>query len=92
MSEHDKMMAFGHWLATRQAQHRQELYALSVNRNIPIDAIRMKAGNIEAVDLTLQAFTDLYKGDLNKFQVDYLGYEPEKEEDKESDGTSESST
>jgi hypothetical protein len=84
MSEHDKMMAFGHWLTNRVEQQRIELFSLSINRKAPIDAIRIKAGHIEDSVAILSVFTELYKGDLNKFNVDYLGAKPEKEEEKES--------
>jgi len=83
MSDTDKMMAFGSWLSTKRLQLTAELYSLSVNTKAPIDAVRLKAGHIEATQQILEAFTKLYRGDLNKFEVDYLGKDPEKE-DKES--------
>ncbi len=83
MSDHDKMMAFGHWLASKRAQHTAELYSLSINRTAPIDSLRIKAGHIEATQHILEAFTSLYNGDINKFNEDYLGKKPE-EDDKES--------
>jgi hypothetical protein len=79
------MMAFGHWLVAHQTQLHTELYSLSINRTMPLDAIRIKAGHLESVTFILQAFTDLYKGDLNKFMKDWLKQEPTPEpEDKES--------
>lgn len=79
MSDHDKMMAFGHWLTERRAQFAAELSALGIDRTKPIDAIRIKAGHLECMQLTLQAFTELYNGDLEKFMQNYLGKQPENE-------------
>lgn len=80
MSDHDKMMAYGHWLSERKRAFEVELCALGVDRTKPIDAIRIKAGHLEATTLALQAFTELYRGDLGKFREQYLGETPEKEE------------
>lgn len=84
MSEQDKLMAFGTWLTTRKLTIASELYSLSLNTKIPVAAVRIKAGHLEALSHVLDAFTDLYKGDLNKFNTNYLGGTPEEEEDKES--------
>jgi len=84
MSDMDKMMAFGSWLTQRKATFQAELCSLSIDRTKPIDAIRIKAGHLEATTQILKAFTELYQGDINKFLVEYLGQEPEAEE--ESDG------
>jgi hypothetical protein len=84
MSDLDKMMAFGSWLSARAQQLQLELYSLSVNSKVPVDAIRVKAGHIEATGHVLAAFKDLYNGDINKFMEEYLGQRPE--EDKESEG------
>lgn len=85
MSEHDKMMAFGSWLSTRKASVASELYQLSINASQPVDKIRVKAGHLEALQHVLEAFTDLYKGDLNKFMQEYLGQAPEEEEESNDD-------
>ena len=85
MSELDKMMAFGSWLTQRQAAFKSELCALGIDRTKPIDAIRIKAGHLEAATIILQAFTELYKGDLNKFLVEYMGQQPDEEEESEKD-------
>jgi hypothetical protein len=82
MSELDKLVAFGQWLLIKQHQQQAELFSLSVNRTMPVDAIRIKAGHIEATQHILEAFTELYKGDLNKFKEERLGQKPE-EDDKE---------
>lgn len=84
MSESDKMLAFGAWLNAKKIQHANELYALSVNVKAPVDALRIKAGHMEATQHILVAFSELYNGDVNKFMVDYLGQVPEEDEDKES--------
>lgn len=86
MSELDKMMAFGRWLTERRLQFEAELCSLAIDRTKPIDALRIKAGHLEAATQILKAFTELYKGDLGKFMVEYLGQSPEEEE--ESDGDS----
>lgn len=85
MSDHDKMVAFGTWLTTRKEQHTSELFQLAINVNRPAEHLRLKAGHLEATSHILKAFADLYNGDLPTFSKDYLGIEPEKEEEKESD-------
>lgn len=80
MSDLDKMMAFGSWLSQRRLAFQAELSALGIDRTKPIDAIRIKAGHLEAATIILQAFTELYNGDLGKFMKDYLGVEEEEEE------------
>ena len=80
MSDHDKMMAFGHWLTLKKSQLHDELFQTSVNAQRPPAAIRVKAGHIEAYNQVLEVFTELYKGDVNKFMESYLGRAPDKEE------------
>lgn len=87
MSDLDKMMAFGHWLSERRVYLTAELCSLAADRTKPVDAIRLKAGHLENMELVLRAFKDLYNGDLNKFLEEYLGRTPEPEE---SDGDSSS--
>lgn len=89
MSDLDKMMAFGNWLTQRGNQMSAELFALSVNTKVPVDALRIKAGHVEATGHILAAFKDLYNGDINKFMQEYLGQVPEEEagEDGPSKGT-----
>jgi len=90
MSENEKLMAFGSWLTSKKIQHSNELYSLSLNTKAPIDAVRLKAGHLEATQYVLDAFTILYKQDLKQFMREYMGSDPDAEE--ESDGSSESST
>lgn len=85
MSELDKMMAFGHWLTARQVDHGAQLVALSINAKVPVDALRVKAGHLEATTHILAAFKELYNGDLNKFKQEYLGEQPEEEEKESKD-------
>lgn len=85
MSDHDKMMAFGHWLELQRQQLHSELFATAVSRNHPEATIRVKAGHLEAVTQIMGVFKELYDQDLNKFMVNHLGQEPDKEE---SDGDS----
>jgi hypothetical protein len=86
MSDHDKMMAFGHWLSLKHDQEVRELSALAADRSKPIDAIRIKAGHVESSMFILQAFTDLYKEDLGKFNEKWLGKPPDAEEEPTTDG------
>lgn len=81
MSELDKMMAFGSWLTQRHQQFQAELCSLAIDRTKPIDALRIKAGHLEATTQILKAFTELYRGDLGKFLEEYLGQAPEAEEE-----------
>lgn len=85
MSELDKMMAFGHWLSLKKQQLHSELFSAAVSRNHPESVIRVKAGHVEAFTQVLEAFSELYNGDLNKFMESYLGQEPEKEEESQED-------
>ncbi len=89
MSDHDKMMAFGHWLTLRKDTILTELVQLSVNANHAEAKIRVKAGHLEGMQHVLEAFMDLYKHDVGRFNAMYLGV-PEEEE--ESDGVSSGST
>lgn len=84
MSDLDKMMAFGHWLSLRKEQLNSELIQISTNATHSEAKIRVKAGHLESVTHVLEAFSDLYRDDLGKFKVQYLGHQPESEE--ESDG------
>ena len=84
MSDHDKMMAFGHWLTERRAQLQAELAMTCVNKLQPEAAIRVKAGHLESTVFILDAFRELYEGDLTKFMEERLGQKPEAEEEKES--------
>lgn len=86
MSELDKMMAFGHWLNERRVQLGNELVQMSTSSKYPESAVRVKAGHVEAFNMVLAAFKELYDGDLNTFLKEYLGMTPEEEE--ESDGSS----
>lgn len=86
MSDLDKMRAFGSWLHVKKIQHSAELYSLSINTRVPIDALRIKAGHLEATQYILDAFSSLYNGDLNKFMTEYLEQQPEEEEKESSDG------
>lgn len=88
MSELDKMLAFGAWLSSRKVQLQGELYALSVSARQPEASIRVKAGHLEAVTHVLDAFTILYRGDLNKFREQYLGEQLNDEEEELEDGHS----
>jgi hypothetical protein len=92
MSDLDKMMAFGNWLTSRKAQLTMELYSLSLNTKLPIGTIRIKAGHLEATQHVLDAFKDLYNGDLNKFMEEYLGQAPEEEDKESTDGQSDGTT
>ncbi len=77
MSDLDKMMAFGSWLTSKRLQLLTELFSLSINRDAPVDSIRIKAGHIECITQVLGVFKELYDGDLNKFMEEYLGQKPE---------------
>ncbi len=85
MSDFDKMVAFGHWLELKRQQMTAELVAASTSRMHPEATIRVKAGHVEAFTQTLEAFKDLYNGDLNKFMHEYLGQAPEEEEESDKD-------
>lgn len=84
MSENNKLMAFGSWLSAKKIQHSNELYSLTLNTKVPVDAIRLKAGHLEATQMILEAFTLLYKDPLNKFMVEYMGSKPTEEDEEES--------
>lgn len=87
MADHnDKMLAFGTWLGSRIQVLQAELMALSVNAQAPAARIRVKAGQLEGYAHIYGAFKELYNGDLKSFNESYLGIQPEKEDEKESDG------
>lgn len=87
MSEQDKLMAFGKYLVERREQFKQELFMYSINGRQPEAAIRVKAGHVEATSIILDAFTSLYRGEIGKFEEDYLNSVPKKkgEEEEEQD-------
>jgi hypothetical protein len=93
VSDHDKMMAFGNWLASKMAVHQSELFSLSINTKAPVDAMRIKAGHVECTGHVLNAYRELYNSsDLNKWMEDYLGKPPEEEDKESTDGPSASAT
>lgn len=80
MSDYEKLTAYGSWLTSRKVILTGELYALSINRDSPLDAIRIKAGHLEATSAALEAFTELYHGDVGTFMKERLGASPEDDE------------
>lgn len=84
MSDHDKMVAFGRWLISMQAKYSSELFDLSINRATPPAAIRIKAGHVEASGFILNAFRELYNGELDQFLKERLGIDPDDDHPKES--------
>lgn len=89
MSDHEKLATFGSWLTTLKIQKGNELYQMSVSTRHSESAIRVKAGQLEATQFILEAFTELYNEPLQKFRVERLGAKPDgEEEDSTQDGTS----
>lgn len=79
MSDSDKLTAFGSWLTTKRLALHTELYSLAINRDVSIDTVRIKAGHIEAYTQILEAFTELYRGDLNTFLTERMGQKHEED-------------
>lgn len=79
--EQEKLAAFGSWLTAKKIQFGGDLYQLSLNAKAPMDAIRIKAGHLEAANQILEAFSLLYKEPLEKFMVNYMGAKEEEESD-----------
>lgn len=89
MSEQEKLATFGSWLTTLKIQKGNELYQMSVSARHSEAAIRVKAGQLEATQFILDAFTELYKEPLQKFREERMGARPEGEEEEPTeDGTS----
>jgi hypothetical protein len=77
MSQEDKLAAFGQWLTERTVQHEAMLYSTCANVKMPVDGIRMKYGQLEALKTCLQAFTVLFQKDLEVFRKEYMEGEPD---------------
>lgn len=77
MSQEDKLAAFGQWLTERTVQHEAMLYSTCANIKTPVDGIRMKYGQLEALKSCLQAFTVLFQKDLEVFRKEYMEGEPD---------------
>jgi hypothetical protein len=86
MSDFDKMVAFGQYLTEGVVKYRSQLMSECANVTRSIDAIRLRSGHVEAYVEILNAFTDLYEGDIEKFKKSYFeGYKEEKEKDESQD-------
>ncbi len=74
-ADHTKMVTFGRWLTELSAQKDLELYATCGTVERPIDVIRLKYGQSEATKFILEAFVELFQGELEAFKksrfVDY---------------------
>jgi hypothetical protein len=85
MSEFDKLFAFGQYLTERCGQLQLELNAMCLNDSIKIESIKRKSGHLESTQVILQAFGELYQGDLNKFKEEYLDIKEDNEDSKGTD-------
>lgn len=81
MSENEKLAAFGSWLTALKIQKGNELYMMSVSARHSEASIRVKAGQLEATQFILDAFTELYSEPLQKFMEERMGAKKEGEEE-----------
>lgn len=81
MSQEDKLAIFGQWLTERTVQHEAMLYSTCQNVKVPIDGIRLKYGQLEALKSCLQAFTVLFQKDIEVFRKEYMESEGEEDAD-----------
>jgi hypothetical protein len=86
MSEHDKMVIFGQYLAEGKLRHATQLMAVCQNTSRSVEDIRLKYGHLEAYTEILTAFSLLYNSDIKVFKDNYISDEDEKEK-KEDDGS-----
>lgn len=84
MSQEDKLEIFGQWLTERTVQHEAMLYSTCANVKMPVDGIRLKYGQLEALKTCLQAFTILFQKDIQEFKKEYMEGELEEDESSES--------
>jgi hypothetical protein len=86
MSENDKMVIFGQYLAEGKLRNATMLMAVCQNTSRTVEDIRLKYGHLEAYTEILQAFSLLYNGDIKDFKKEYISEEEEEKEKKEDDG------
>lgn len=78
-----KLAAFGSWLTEQTIQREASVFAACADPKRNSDSIRLEYGKMEAYKFILQAFVELYQGELKDFRKNYLHLE---EETEESDG------
>jgi len=84
-ADHDKMITFGRWLTEFSEQKDLELYALCGNVERPIDAVRLKYGHSEAAKYILEAFAEIFKGEVEEFKKSrFLNYKEETDDTNDS--------
>lgn len=76
----DKMQLFKQWLLESSLQQETMLLSLCQNVKQPEAAIRMKYGSLEAFQFVSKAFNELLLSTPEDFSQNWLGKEPEDEE------------
>jgi len=70
-----KMAAFGQWLTEQTIQREGSVFAVCADPKRNSDSIRLEYGKMEAYKYILQAFVELFQGELADFQKNYLNLE-----------------
>lgn len=89
MSETDKLIAFGQWLAAQVQHYENVLTSACADVDKPETLIRLKYGNLEAFRECMIAFTELYNEPLENWRKDRLGIEKENEDAEDNESGSE---
>lgn len=77
-ADRSKMVTFGRWLTELATQKDAELYAVCGNIEHPLDKVRLKYGQSETTKFILEAFTELFQGELEEFKKSrFLDYKEE---------------
>lgn len=80
--EDDKIKVFGIWLANTRNNYHAELLSVCANDKHPIETVKRKYGQFEALDFCLKMLTELYETELSTFKTRYLD-EKEPSEDEQ---------
>lgn len=75
-----KMAAFGKYLTMQVVRYREELHSVCANDKVGIETVKRKYGHLEAFTEVLNTFSELYNGDLEKFNVEYLNQKEDSNE------------
>lgn len=79
-----KMAAFGQWLTEQTVQREGSVFAACSDPKRNSDSIRLEYGKMEAYKYILQAFIELFQGELEDFRKNYLHLEETNDDDGES--------
>lgn len=81
----ERIIVFGQFLTTMVIKSQLEVNSLCLNDKTPIDAIRRKAGHLEAYQFALGNLKELLISDIDKFRKQHLEEDVEEDDSKENE-------